>query len=174
MSEDSKWVKTFCGYCHANCGMKVLVKDGRMERVQGDPEYPGSRGYLCPKGIAAPEVVYSPQRLKYPLLKRGDGFERISWNEALDIIATKLLEIRNQYGPEAVVQVRGAPTTREVWDGFVQLMAVFGWPAKRSLILKYWCVLAVPVSANAVQISAEKGSGQRNRAAGETPQAHAM
>lgn len=125
---NEKWVKTFCGYCHANCGTRVLVKNGRIERVKGDPEYPVTRGHICPKGAAAPDVVYSPHRLKYPLLRKNDSFERISWNEALDIIAAKLLEIRNQHGPEAVAQVRGAPTTEEVFDGFVQLMAAFGSP----------------------------------------------
>lgn len=128
MSTNQKWVKTFCGYCHANCGMRVLVKDGRIERVQGDPEFPVRRGYICPKGAASPEVVYSPKRLRYPLLRKNGSFERISWDKALDIIATKLLEIKNQHGPEAVVMVRGAPMTEEIRDGFVQFMAAYGSP----------------------------------------------
>ena len=92
MPTNQKWMKTFCGYCHANCGMKVLVVDGRMEKVQGDSEFPGSRGKLCPKGAAAPEVVYSPHRLKHPLIRKDGRFEQISWNEAMGTIATKLLK----------------------------------------------------------------------------------
>jgi len=128
MSAQQQWLRTFCGYCHANCGMRVLVKNGRIEKIQGDPEFPGSRGYLCSKALAAPDVVYSPHRLKCPLLRRKGSFEPISWNEALDFIADRLRRIRDQYGPEAVIQVRGAPTTEEVRDGFVQLMAAFGSP----------------------------------------------
>ena len=128
MQKSEHWVRTFCGYCHANCGMKVLVKDGRIEKVQGDSDYPASRGHVCPKGAAAADVVYSPQRLKYPLLRKEGGFERISWTEALDTIADKLLEIKEKFGPETVMQMRGAPMTTEVRDGFVQLMAAYGSP----------------------------------------------
>ena len=128
MAANQKWLKTFCGYCHANCGMKVLVKNGRMEKVQGDPEYPGSRGRLCLKGVAAPQVVYSPHRLKHPLLKKNGRFERISWEQALDTIADKLAEIRDQHGPETLMQIRGAPMTEEIRDGFVQFMAAYGSP----------------------------------------------
>lgn len=128
MATDGQWLRTFCGFCHTNCGMRVRVEGGRIEKVQGDPEHPVSRGYLCPKGAAAREVVYAPQRLRYPLLRKNGHFERASWDEALDLIAAKLLEIRERHGPEAVAQVRGAPTTSEVWDGFVQLMAAYGSP----------------------------------------------
>ena len=128
MQRNEDWVRTFCGFCHANCGMRILVKDGRIEGVKGDPEYPSSRGYLCSKGVAAREVVYSPQRLMHPLLRREGGFKRISWNEALDRIADKLVEIKEKYGPEAVFKCRGAPVTQEVWDGFTQLMAAYGSP----------------------------------------------
>ena len=122
------WLKTFCGFCHSNCGMKVLVKDGRMKKVQGDPDFPGSRGHVCPKGLAAPAVVYSSQRLRYPLLKNKGRFERISWTRAMDIIASALHEIKEKHGPERLLQLRGAPVTEEVHDGFVQFMAAYGSP----------------------------------------------
>ena len=128
MANDQKWLKTFCGYCHANCGMQVLVQDGRMEKVKGDPDYPGSRGRLCPKGAAAPEVVYSPQRLKHPLIRTGNGLKQASWGAALDMLAEKLAQIKDRHGPEAVMQIRGAPMTEEVRDGFVQFMAAYGSP----------------------------------------------
>ncbi len=123
-----EWLKTFCGFCHTNCGMKVLVKDGRMKKVQGDPDFPGSRGHVCPKGLAAPEVVHSRQRQRHPLLKNKGRFERISWTRAMDIIASALHEIKEKYGPERLLQLRGAPVTEEVRDGFVQFMAAYGSP----------------------------------------------
>jgi len=128
MANEEKWMRTFCGYCHANCGMEVLVKDGRLEKVKGDPDYPGSRGRLCPKGAAAPEVVYSPRRLKHPLLRTASGLKQASWDEALDMLVEKLVQIKDRHGPEAVMQIRGAPMTEEVRDGFVQFMAAFGSP----------------------------------------------
>lgn len=128
MADEGKWLKTFCGFCHANCGMEVLVRDGRMLKVKGDPDHPGSRGRLCPKGAAAVDVVYSPQRLRHPLVRTANGLERTSWDRALDMVAEKLLEIRQRCGPEAVMQIRGAPVTEEVRDGFVQLMAAYGSP----------------------------------------------
>jgi anaerobic selenocysteine-containing dehydrogenase len=128
MATKPTWLKTFCGYCHANCGMEVLTQNGRMLKVRGNAEFPGSRGRLCPKGAAAVDVVYSPHRLKHPLVKTAHGFERISWDKGLDIFAEKLLEIKGRHGPEAVMQIRGAPMTEEVRDGFVQLMAAFGTP----------------------------------------------
>jgi anaerobic selenocysteine-containing dehydrogenase len=103
--------------------MRVLAKGGRIEGVRGDPEHPSSKGYLCPKGAASREVIYSPQRLRHPLLRTSHGFERVSWDEALDRIAEKLLEIKERYGPETALLMRGAPVTEEVWDGFAQLMA---------------------------------------------------
>ena len=125
---NQEWLRTFCGFCHANCGMKVLVKDGRIDKVQGNLDFPGSRGHLCPKGLAAPEVVYSPQRLQYPLLQHNGRRERISWPRALDIIAERLHEIREKHGPEKLLQLRGAPMTEEVRDGFAQFMASYGSP----------------------------------------------
>ncbi len=125
---NQEWHKTFCGFCHTNCGMEVLVKDGRIEKVHGDPDFPGSRGHLCPKGLAAAAVVHSPQRLRYPLLRQNGRLDRISWPRALDIIAAELHEIREKSGPEKLLQLRGAPVTEEVRDGFVQFMAAYGSP----------------------------------------------
>jgi len=128
MNSDEKWVHTICGFCHAGCGMSVSVRQGRIEKVRGNPDHPSSRGKLCPKGAAAKQVVYSPERLKYPMWKTERGFERISWDEALDRIAGTLIEIKEKDGPEKVVLTRGAPVNGEVMDPFTQLMAAYGSP----------------------------------------------
>jgi nitrate reductase NapA len=83
MPNNSKWYKTFCGYCHANCGMEALIENGRLITVRGDAEFSGNRGRLCPKGAAAADVVYSPHRLKHPLVRTTQGFEKISWDKGV-------------------------------------------------------------------------------------------
>jgi len=79
--------------CHPTlCGMLVDVEDGKVLKVRGDPDNPDSRGFLCIRGQAAPEILDSPGRLLHPLLRdrRSDPFRRASWDEALDRIAARL------------------------------------------------------------------------------------
>lgn len=121
-------VKTVCGFCHTNCGMEIHLKEGIIDKIKGNPEHPVNKGALCPKGPAIKELVYSPSRLKYPLRKTPSGFQQISWDEALDQIASKLMEIKNKYGPQTLLRYSGAPVTEENRDGFVQFLASYGSP----------------------------------------------
>ena len=125
-SSNEKAIRTVCGFCHNNCGLIAYVNNGVLRRVKGDPEHPANRGDICPKGAAATKVVYSPHRLKHPLRRTNSGFQQISWEEALDITATRLLEIREKYGGETLIRCNGAPVTRTAWDAFGQFMAVYG------------------------------------------------
>lgn len=70
--------------------MNVYLENGKIVKVEGMPEHPLNKGSLCPKGRAAVEHFYSPERLKYPLKREGEEWKRISWEEALDIIISKL------------------------------------------------------------------------------------
>jgi anaerobic selenocysteine-containing dehydrogenase len=121
-------VTTVCGLCHTNCGMKISVKNGRIDKIRGDPDHPANSGALCIKGSATKELVYSPGRLRHPLRKTRGGFKQISWEEALDRIACKLSEIKDQYGPHTLLRFGGAPVTEAVRDAFVQLTAAYGSP----------------------------------------------
>jgi anaerobic selenocysteine-containing dehydrogenase len=108
-----KTVKTVCNLCGlCGCGMEVTVQDGKVVQVRGDKDHPENRGALCPKGRAMLDVLYSPERLRQPLKRagqRGDGrWESISWDEALDLIAEKLQQVRDDAGPEAVWFHKGA------------------------------------------------------------------
>lgn len=100
-------VKTSCRGCHGGCGVYVYVKDGKIAKIQGNPDHPINHGTLCSKGLAAAQLVYSPDRLKYPLKRVGPKasgkWERISWDEALDTIAARILEYKDKFGPESVV-----------------------------------------------------------------------
>ena len=98
---------TYCAMCVSRCGVLATVEDGRLTKVSADPEHPN--GCICVKGTAAPEIVYAPDRLQYPMLRtrpkgeRDPGWVRISWEEALALTASRLVDIKARYGPEAVV-----------------------------------------------------------------------
>lgn len=106
-------VKSACYSCNMCCEVLVFIAEatGRILRVEGDPESPISRGVLCAKGLAARDLVYNPGRLRHPLKRigaRGEGkWERISWEEALEGIAGKLLEYRRQDGHQGVAFLQG-------------------------------------------------------------------
>ena len=93
--------------CHQICALKVWVKDGRIRKVES-ADYPGdpTARSICLKGLSNARLVYHPDRLKYPLKRigeRGGGkWQRITWDEAFDAIAAKLLEVKEKYGPESV------------------------------------------------------------------------
>ncbi len=89
--------------CPDICAYRVHVEDGRVVRVEGDPNHPYTLGRCCPKGYAHVLRTYSPDRLRHPLRRQPDGqFERVSWDEALDEIADKMRKARERYGPQAV------------------------------------------------------------------------
>ncbi len=99
---ESKWVATDCTICYHSCGMNVLVEDGRIVKVEGLKDHPLNKGQLCPKGERAMEMVYHPDRLKYPMKRTGTRWERVTWDTALGEIADKLLKLKAQFGPEVL------------------------------------------------------------------------
>ena len=104
-------VRTSCRGCHGVCQVLVHLRQGRVVRVTGDPDSPTSQGYLCPKGAAAPELLYHPDRLMHPLRRvgrRGEGgWRRVSWDEALGEMAQRLAAIKAESGPEFVALAQG-------------------------------------------------------------------
>jgi thiosulfate reductase/polysulfide reductase chain A len=99
-------LKSVCRSCHGGCGVLMHVQDGVLVKVEGDPDSPLNHGRLCPIGTVTKDLVYHPDRLKYPMRRlgeRGSGrWQRISWDEALDEISEKLLAIREESGPESI------------------------------------------------------------------------
>jgi anaerobic selenocysteine-containing dehydrogenase len=88
--------------CHGSCRILVYVNNGKAIKVEGDPEGPINKGTLCAKGLSSLDLLYHPDRIKYPLKrvgKRGEGkWERISWEEAYRIIVAQLKSITEKYG----------------------------------------------------------------------------
>ena len=103
--------KSVCRSCHGGCSTLMHIRDGKLIKVEGDPEGPLNHGKLCPIGAATIELVYHPDRLQYPQRRvgpRGSGqWERISWDEALDEISEKILKIRAETGPESIAMGTG-------------------------------------------------------------------
>jgi anaerobic selenocysteine-containing dehydrogenase len=106
-NQTSEWKKTLedgtevirtCAWsppgCHAvGCGLRLFVKDGELVKVEGDPEHPLTRGKLCVRCLALKEYIYHPDRIKYPMKRVGERgeskWERITWDEAFDMIIEK-------------------------------------------------------------------------------------
>jgi len=107
-----KIVKTVCGTCYCACGVLAHVKDGKVYKIEGDPDHPHNKGNLCPKGKAGIELLYHPDRLNFPqkrIGERGEGkWQRISWSEALDTISQKLEDYKEKDGPESICLSSGA------------------------------------------------------------------
>ncbi len=93
--------KTGCVLCAQNCGLEIEVEGNRIVRVKPDKSNVKSEGYFCRKGMNVAYHQHNADRLKYPLKKVGDRFERISWEQAIDEIAAKLHGIVGRYGPRS-------------------------------------------------------------------------
>lgn len=100
--EETKKVKTVCRGCHGGCGVIAFVKNGKVVKIDGDPDSPISHGTLCSKGLAVTQLAYHPDRILYPMKKGSKGWQRISWDEALDAIASKFKKVIKEYGPESI------------------------------------------------------------------------
>src|SRR5277367_5867533 len=111
----------YCALCTARCGSIAVVDNGRFARLEPDPAHPTGQA-LCGKGRAAPELVYHKERLTHPLRRtrpKGDpnpGWERISWDEALDLTAAAMRGIAERDGPEAVAFSTSSPSTSAIPD----------------------------------------------------------
>jgi anaerobic selenocysteine-containing dehydrogenase len=140
-------IKSYCSLCIARCGSIATVEGGRFVALEPDPSHPTGQA-LCAKGRASPELVYSPDRWLYPLRRtrpKGDpdpGWQRISWDEALDTTASAMRRIAAQNGPEAVAFSLASPSTTALADAgswIRRLMNAFGTPnAATSLELCGW------------------------------------
>ncbi len=97
--------------CPDACGVLITIEDGRATRIQGDPEHPVTRGFLCAKVAKYLDRVYSPGRVLYPMRRVGpkgtaastSTFQRITWDEALDEICSRFQSIAAEFGPEAIL-----------------------------------------------------------------------
>ena len=127
---------TFCALCVSRCGAIAVTVDGRFTALEPDREHPTGRA-LCVKGKAAPAIVNHADRLLYPLRRTAPkgaddpGWERISWDEALDTVAGRLRSIAAGSGPESAVFGSASPSTSALSDSvawITRLRRAFGSP----------------------------------------------
>lgn len=116
--------------CHEGCGVLLYTQDDKLVKVEGDPLHPYNQGRICARCAALPQIQNSSLRLKYPMKRaradRGeDKFERISWDEAYDIIEREFKKAKEEHGPESLVAFTG--TGRMMWEPY-RLMFSAGTP----------------------------------------------
>jgi len=106
-------VRTTCPYCGVGCQQLLHVKDGRIVKVTGVEDAEPNQGRLCVKGRFGYDFIYSEERLKTPLIREGETFREASWDEALDLVASKFKQIIAESGPDAVAGVSCARSINE-------------------------------------------------------------
>jgi nitrate reductase NapA len=121
---DLQWDKAPCRYCGTGCGVEVGVRDGKVMAVRGDAASPVNKGLLCVKGYHLPAMLYGRDRLLHPLLRRDGRLVRISWDEAIALVAEKFATTVQDHGPEAVAMYGSGQWT--VFDGYAALKWVKG------------------------------------------------
>ena len=112
------------------------VKGGRVTKIEGNPKHPLSRGRLCPRGTGGAGLLYDPDRLKRPLVRRDargmQAFEEVSWDDALDEVAAGMLRLRDKYGPESLALY----THGYGGSWFRHLIRAYGSPEQRRSLLR--------------------------------------
>ena len=105
---------TICGFCGVGCGLSIKVEDGVIQKVAGHKENPSSKGEACIKGREGWRHLYSDKRLTTPLIRKDGELVPASWDEALDLVASKMSEIKGEYGSDAFGTFSSSRSTNEL------------------------------------------------------------
>ncbi len=103
-----------CNLCEAICGLRITLEDDRVTSVRGNPDDPLSRGHVCPKALALPDIHEDPDRLRRPVRRTETGWEEIGWDEALDLVADNLARTATEHGRDAVAVYLGNPNVHSL------------------------------------------------------------
>ena len=103
-----------CNLCEAICGLEIKLEEGQIKSIKGDKDDPISKGHICPKAVALQDIYSDPDRLKTPLKKTENGWQKISWTQAFDEVANNLRNIQDQHGNNAVAVYLGNPTVHNL------------------------------------------------------------
>ena len=114
MSRQQSTRAATCPLCEAMCGVLVEVDGERIRAVRGDPDDPFSRGHVCPKAAALPDLHHDPDRIRKPLVRIGSSWREASWEEALDHAAAGLAGVRRRHGRDAVALYYGNPVAHNL------------------------------------------------------------
>ena len=102
-------VRTFCRVCEPSCGLVAEVQDGRLVDLKADFDHPVTKGYACHKGIATLDIHHDPDRLSAPMRRSTDGWDAVTWDDAMEDIAARLTAVIDRDGPQAVAMYTGNP-----------------------------------------------------------------
>jgi len=103
-----------CTLCEACCGIEVQLKDGEIAAIRGDERDPLSRGQICAKAAALEDLYEDPDRLRHPIRRTGNGWERIGWRDALDLAAEGILAVQREHGNDAAAIYLGEPVVHNL------------------------------------------------------------
>jgi anaerobic selenocysteine-containing dehydrogenase len=121
-----KIVRSACRGCHGGCGVLVTVEDNKVTGIKGDPDCPVNRGWLCIKGKKYHTIAHHPDRLTHPLRRHNGTFEKISWEDAFQAISGRFLQIKKDFGPQALVMGYGTGRDNEAF--IYRFANTFGTP----------------------------------------------
>lgn len=102
-----------CPLCEAMCGLRIEHDNGEIQRISGDPDDPLSQGHICPKGVALQDLQHDPDRLRRPVRRTSRGFEELPWEDALDLAAEGLAQVRQLHGADALGIYLGNPNVHD-------------------------------------------------------------
>lgn len=103
-----------CTLCEAMCGLVITTEGERVTGIRGDPDDPLSRGHLCPKAVALQDIHTDPDRIRHPMRRVGDRWERISWDAALHEAVDGIRRVQRAHGRDAVAAYVGNPTVHSL------------------------------------------------------------
>ena len=98
-----------CNLCEAICGIEISVEADQLLTIRGDKEDPFSKGYICPKAVALQDFHFDPDRLRHPVRRTPNGWQRIEWAQAFDEVAKNLKRIYATYGRNSTATYLGNP-----------------------------------------------------------------
>lgn len=114
MPDAIRTVYRACNLCEAICGLEIRVDGPKIVSIRGDDADPFSRGHICPKGVALQDIHEDPNRLRRPMLRRGEQWSEIPWNEAFEIAAEGLASVQGRFGNDAVGVYIGNPSVHNI------------------------------------------------------------
>jgi len=109
MKKSTKKHYRVCHLCEATCGLEIIHDGEEIISIKGDKKDPLSRGFFCPKALSLKDIQNDPDRLKHPVLRKGDQWEKISWEKAFDITVSQIFKTREQYGKDSIGIYMGNP-----------------------------------------------------------------
>jgi anaerobic selenocysteine-containing dehydrogenase len=103
-----------CNLCEAICGLEIAVEGGRVTGIRGDAADPFSKGHVCPKAVALMDIQEDPDRLRGPVRRVGGDWVPLGWDEAIDLVATRLADLHQEHGADAIATYQGNPSVHSL------------------------------------------------------------